>query len=88
MLYVGRLQSHPSNIRLSWKHFTGTNALTYYENSSVTAVKRLVILATVVSVLTDMFFQFFKVKNPKIVHNPTTTEAVEKINTFLEFLEC
>ncbi len=30
---LGRLPALPTNIRLDWKGWTGTNVLTYYENS-------------------------------------------------------
>ncbi len=35
----------------------------------------------------DMFRNFYLVKNHKIVHNSTTTKAIEKISTDLESLE-
>ncbi len=36
----------PANIRLGWKGLPGTNALAYYEKSSLTAVKSFIICAT------------------------------------------
>jgi len=35
----------PTSIRLDWKGLPGTNTLAYYENSSITAVKRFITLA-------------------------------------------
>jgi hypothetical protein len=34
------LKGSPTKIRLSWKDLQGTNALTYYKNVKITAVKR------------------------------------------------
>ncbi len=40
-----RLLALPESIRLGWKGLPGTNALAYYENSYVTAVKSFITLA-------------------------------------------
>jgi hypothetical protein len=36
----GRLRTSPRNIRLGWKGLPRTNALDYYKNPQITAVKR------------------------------------------------
>jgi hypothetical protein len=41
----------------------------------------------VAAVVTDMFCNLYLVKNHKIANNLATTEAREKISTFLESLE-
>jgi hypothetical protein len=41
----------------------------------------------VAALVTDMFCNFYFVKNHKIANNSVTTEAREKISTYLESLE-
>ncbi len=41
----------------------------------------------VATLVTDMFCYFYSVKNHKIANNSATTEATEKISTYLESLE-
>jgi len=41
----------------------------------------------VAALVQDMFCNFYLVKNPKNVNNSATTEAREKISTYLESLE-
>jgi hypothetical protein len=36
VLHSGKLLALSTNIRLSWKGLPGTNALAYYQNSSIT----------------------------------------------------
>jgi hypothetical protein len=43
--FYGRLLVSPANIRPSWKGFSGTNALAYYEKLQLTAVKSFITLA-------------------------------------------
>jgi hypothetical protein len=38
-----RLLALPTNIRLGWKGLPGTNALGYYENPKITAVKSFIV---------------------------------------------
>jgi hypothetical protein len=41
----------------------------------------------IAALVPDRFCNFYLVKNHKIVNNLATTEAREKIRTYLEFLE-
>jgi hypothetical protein len=41
----------------------------------------------VAALVPDMFSNFYVVKNHKIANNSATTEATEKISTYLESLE-
>jgi hypothetical protein len=43
-LLQGRLLALPSNNRLGWKGLPVTNTLAFYENSKITAIKRLITL--------------------------------------------
>jgi hypothetical protein len=38
---LGRLLALPTNIRLGWKDFPGTDTLAYYEHLQITDVKSL-----------------------------------------------
>jgi hypothetical protein len=42
LMFAGRLQALPTNIRLYRKSFEGTITLAYYENLTITAVKRFI----------------------------------------------
>jgi len=42
---LGQALALPTNIRLGWKGFAGTNDLAYYEKLQLTAVKRFLTLA-------------------------------------------
>jgi hypothetical protein len=41
----------------------------------------------VVALVPDTFYNFYLLKNDKIADNSATTEATEKISTYLESLE-
>jgi hypothetical protein len=48
---LGQAPALPANIRLGWKNLPGTNALAYYQNSQITAVKSLITLSPLVNVI-------------------------------------
>jgi hypothetical protein len=50
-------------------------------NEGISAVS---ICRQVAALVLDMFYNFYLVKNHKIVNNSPTTEAREKISTFLK----
>ncbi len=51
----GRLHALPTNIRLGWKSFQGTNTLAYYKNVYY-GLKRFMILTPVVNAKKLFFF--------------------------------
>jgi hypothetical protein len=51
------------------------------------AHKMLVKLTQVAALVSDVFCNFYLVKNHKIANNSATTEAREKISTYLKSLE-
>jgi hypothetical protein len=57
----GRLLALPTNIRLGWKGLPGTNALAYFENSELTAVRSFKTLAPgacTIKLITDVIYGF------------------------------
>jgi hypothetical protein len=56
----------------------------YAKNEEISAVN---LCWQVAALFPDMFCNFYLVKNHKITNNSATTEAREKINTYLEDLE-
>jgi hypothetical protein len=63
----GRLLALLTNIRLSWKGLAGTNALAYYEKSSLKAVKSFITLATGVNVI-KLFSIALTMRSNKLKH--------------------
>ncbi len=52
---LGQTPALPTNIRLGWKDFPGTNTLAYYENPLITGLKSFITLVPVPKV-TKLFY--------------------------------
>ncbi len=58
MLHSGRLLALPTKIRLRWQGLPETNALAYYENSKLMAVKSFITLMTGLTLPTNYHYNF------------------------------
>jgi len=62
-------------------------ALEAVESLAMRGYKLSVSAARPGTLVPDMFYNFYLVKNHKVANNSTNTKAREKISTFLESLE-